>query len=289
MNNGDGAMDAARACAVAAEACCSHRGLACCCSGCCVRRDGALPAAGALVFVRLSADFTLLPGLIDAHAHPTFPGTFDFDVSADECATSTAATLRTCLRAGFTSLHSAASTKLGVEVALRAAVHRGDLLGPRWRTAGPELTPPGGLGEGRTPSIWEGDCFGLVCADGPALVTAVAACAAAGADAVKLNISGEEMTPAGDDVVSTYGRQEVDAVVAAARAAGVRVSAHARGHASVCDAAAAGVDILYHLDFAGPTGVAALLAAPDMLLAPSLGFDWHPLVASQLKARLKAP
>ena len=28
---------------------------------------------------------------------------------------------------------------------------------------------------------------------------------------------------------------------------------------------------------------------PQLLLAPSLGFDWHPLVASQLKARLKAP
>ena len=239
--------------------------------------DPAAPAtSGPLIDIVVPATHTLIPGLIDCHNHSSFANSFDFDTSAFATAASTAGNLLTLLRAGFTSIHSAAACKLGVEAALRTLVHEGRLPGPRWRTAGPELTPTGGLGAGTVLSPYESDCFGWVCDGIPALVAAVAECAAFGTDTVKLNVSGEEMLhdAAGHgDVKSTYARDAVAAVVAASHAAGMRVAVHARGSTSVQDSVAGGVDILYHSDFADDAGRAAMLTAGDrLLLGPSLGF-----------------
>ena len=201
---------------------------------------------GDLVVITIGPQYTLLPGLIDAHAHPTFMNSFDFDVSADTCAVATCNNLATMLQSGFTSINSAAACKLGVEAVLRGLVHSGTIEGPRWRTAGPELTPTGGLGAGTVVSPFETDCFGYVCDGVDALVAAVEECAAYNVDAVKLNVSGEELVGEGDtrDVASTFSLAETKATVAAARQVGVRVATHSRGSRSVSDALDAGVGAL---------------------------------------------
>lgn len=50
--------------------------------------------------------------------------------------------------AGFTSVFSAASAKIRLEVAVRDAINAGDLDGPRLLAASPEFTATGGLGYG---------------------------------------------------------------------------------------------------------------------------------------------
>ena len=143
--------------------------------------------AGSLVLT-LDDHVTLLPGLVDCHNHSSFANSFDFDTSAFATAASTVANLSTILASGITSIHSAASCKLGVEAALRTLVHEGRISGPRWRSAGPELTPPHGLGAGINVSPWETNCFGYVAPDIHALQAAIRECAEFGVDTIKLNI-----------------------------------------------------------------------------------------------------
>ena len=226
--------------------------------------------------IELSGELTLLPGLVDCHSHPTFSDSFEFATAPFATLANTTSNLRTLLRAGFTSINGAAASKVGVEVLLRSLVHAGRIEGPRWRVAGPELTPPGGLGCGNVRSSFESDCFGKVCATRDELLAAVDECASLGCDSVKINISGEEMVllASGEkDVKSTFDAADVAAVVARAHVQGMRVAAHARGSGSVRDALVAGVDVLYHCDFTTPACRDAILGAGEgLLLGPSLGF-----------------
>jgi imidazolonepropionase-like amidohydrolase len=140
--------------------------------------DGAAPPGAETIVV--SSEYTVLPGLIDCHSHPTFQESFDFERCAFETMEGTVRNLRTILRAGVTSVNGAAAAQLGVEAFLRRLVHAGRVEGPRWRVAGPELTPPGGLGAGIFKSPFETDCFGRVCKTTEELLEAVRECAAFG-------------------------------------------------------------------------------------------------------------
>ena len=128
---------------------------------------------------------TLMPGLVEGHAHLSFCGatrnTDLGDIPPEEHVLETMHNARTLLDAGFTSAFSAASAKLRLDAVVRNQIDAGRIPGPRLRAAGPEITVTGGLGDDNRLHMARGS-FGLV-ADGPeAIAAAVRLCIREGAD-----------------------------------------------------------------------------------------------------------
>jgi imidazolonepropionase-like amidohydrolase len=112
---------------------------------------------------------TLMPGLIEAHAHISFCNTPDLeslgDLPPEEHTLQTMKFAKVMLDQGFTSLFSAAAAKARLDIVIRNAIDAGDIPGPRMRAASPELTPTSGLGDVRRRHIHR-ETFAIVC-DGP--------------------------------------------------------------------------------------------------------------------------
>src|SRR6202034_800150 len=96
---------------------------------------------------------TLMPGLVEGHAHISFGGAVnDSDlgnIPPEEHVLLTVRNAKTLLDHGFTSCYSAATSKLRLDVVIRNAVNAGQFPGPRIRAASPEITVTGGLGDER--------------------------------------------------------------------------------------------------------------------------------------------
>ena len=111
---------------------------------------------------------TLMPGLVEGHAHISFGGAVnDSDlgnIPPEEHVLLTMRNAKTLLDHGFTSAYSAATSKLRLDVVIRNAVNAGELPGPRIRAASPEITVTGGLGDERKAHMYY-ESFGLI-ADG---------------------------------------------------------------------------------------------------------------------------
>jgi imidazolonepropionase-like amidohydrolase len=95
---------------------------------------------------------TVLPGLIDMHTHVAdgFPTGSDpaepLKHSEAETVLKGAEAARTMLRAGFTAVRDAGAYRALTDVALRDAINRGWVEGPRMFVAGGYITAPGGGG-----------------------------------------------------------------------------------------------------------------------------------------------
>jgi imidazolonepropionase-like amidohydrolase len=91
-------------------------------------------------------DVTLLPGLIDAHTHITYhfdeTGHFGLseDASPDVTLRYAAENARRTLEAGYTTIRNLGASEL-VDIRLRDAIKRGELLGPRMLVAGAPMLP----------------------------------------------------------------------------------------------------------------------------------------------------
>jgi imidazolonepropionase-like amidohydrolase len=213
---------------------------------------------------------TLLPGLIDAHAHYTFDPTEGSIATIArrpdaEIVLAAAGHAALALRAGVTTARGAGSIR-NLEVVLRDAIAAGHVPGPRLIVAGTAVGITGG----------HGLAFGLE-ADGPgALVTATRRVVRDGADVVKVVASEAAM-------LTTTGlapgrmvhgapeltEEELRAIVAAAAELRVPVMSHAQDSESVRRSAAAGVDSVEHAWLADRAAIEAL-AASGAFLVPTL-------------------
>ena len=194
---------------------------------------------------------TLLPGLIDTHVHLTF------DAGPDPVASllagddptlpfAVAGRARQLLDHGVTTVRDLGD-RGGVVAALRDAVDRGLLAGPRVLSAGAPVTIPGG-------HCWflGGEAKGL---DG--IREVIRRNVAAGADWIKVMATGGTLTPDGPAPAEPqFTPAELTFAVQEAHSAGKRVAAHVHGAAGVEAALDAGVDTLEHCSFiaAGGTG-----------------------------------
>lgn len=117
------------------------------------RRGNAIPRGGAELVDGGGA--TLMPGMVEAHAHLSWPCAVDRIIMArslppEEHLLITARNARITLDYGFTSAYSAGSLGTRFEVALRDEIDAGWLPGPRLRRvvprarAGAELRPARG-------------------------------------------------------------------------------------------------------------------------------------------------
>jgi imidazolonepropionase-like amidohydrolase len=234
---------------------------------------GQLEAAGAEVID--ANGMTLMPGLVEGHAHITFinsaRATDLGDTPPEEHTLIAARNARLLLDHGFTSAYSAASAKLRIDVVIRNAINAGELPGPRMRACGPEITVTGGLGDERQAHQFR-DSFAMV-ADGPIEVMKLARlCVRENVDSIKLNISGDDHTRTGVLPRTVMTEEEIRAGVTAAHDYNRLVNAHCRASESVKRAVRCGVDVIYHCEHADEEALDMLQSVKNrVFVGPAIG------------------
>ena len=200
---------------------------------------------------------TILPGLIDLHVHLTgqmSPKSYleRTQFNAADYAFRSAAYAERTLAAGFTTVRNPGDAD-NVTIALRNAIERGYVQGPRIYTAGKSLATTGGHAD---PSnglrdLLEGD-------PGPAegVVNGAADAAKAvrqrykdGADFIKITATGGVLSVAKSGQNPQFSDDELAAIVRTANDYGFHVAAHAHGTEGMKRAVRAGVRTVEHGTF----------------------------------------
>jgi imidazolonepropionase-like amidohydrolase len=241
------------------------------------RQPGMLRAPAEATVVD-AAGATLMPGMVEAHAHPSFVNTPSQpalgEIPPEEHTLLTMKFARLLLDHGFTSINSAAAAKPRLDVVIRNAINAGDIPGPRMLAASPEMTVTSGLGDVRLPHLHR-DSFAVI-ADGPDQFRRWARFfVREGVDTLKINPSGDEGAPASPAHTTVMTDAEVAAVCEVARAHGKRVAAHARSAESIKMALRHGVEMIFHATLADAEALDMLEAAKDrVFVAPTIGITW---------------
>jgi imidazolonepropionase-like amidohydrolase len=188
---------------------------------------------------------TLLPGLVDTHAH------LAFDASADPVAALTSrddqAVITSMTAAGQAALRGGVTTvrDLGDRSYLSLGL-RGRAGMPTIVAAGPPVTTPGGhchyLGGVAEPTV-------------PGVQAAIREHAERGVDLIKIMASGGGLTLGTHRESAQFPPDVLAAAVAEAHRHGLLVTAHAHAVGAIADAVAAGVDGMEHVSFWTADGV----------------------------------
>jgi imidazolonepropionase-like amidohydrolase len=225
------------------------------------RPDEAPPAD---VIVVDATGATLMPGLIDCHAHYTIDpladdGFIQFRAeSLERAALRAAGMARRALDGGVTTARSGGSPA-NLDVVLSAAIAAGHVPGPRLLAAGPALTITGG----------HGHMFGRE-ADGEIeFVKAVRANVRDGAAVIKIVSSEAAMLTSSVAGVEEVSAAELEAVVREAHRLRRRVMSHAQNSEAVRRSARAGVASVEHAFLADEAAIATL-AETGTTLVPTL-------------------
>jgi imidazolonepropionase-like amidohydrolase len=218
---------------------------------------------------------TLMPGLIEPHAHLSFSNMSSSvqlgEIAPEEHTLITAKHARVMLDHGFTACVSAASAKPRLDIAVRDWINAGEIPGPRLLAASPEMTVTGGLGD---PSFLHlrRENFGWVCNGADEFRASARLMCREGVDTLKINISGDDAVPAAKATDTVMNDSEVEAVCEVARGRGKRVAAHVRSAESVKMALRHGVEILYHATLVDDDACAMLEEHRErVFVAPTLG------------------
>lgn len=213
---------------------------------------------------------TLMPGLIEAHAHLTWPSSVERVVNTmklplEEHLLVTAQNARIYLDHGFTSAYSAGSLGERFEVALRDMIDQGFLPGPRLRASALEKGAEGVMGvpAGHDPTH-DRSIEGLK--------TYVHAMKAMGCDTIKFLMSSDEGFAPGGAQVLMYSEEEAQAIGNAAREAGIWLACHAQAAEAIKRAVRAGFRAIFHCTYADEEALDLMEAARDQLfMAPAPG------------------
>ncbi len=218
---------------------------------------------------------TVIPGLVDGHAHLPFLHKADIadtgDVPPEEHTLRTTQHARTVLEAGFTSCVSGGSAKPRIDVVIRNEIEAGHIPGPRLLAAGPELTNTGNLGDERRMHIHR-ESIAMIVDGVDEMSQACRTLIREGVDTIKLNISGNQTTPNSASHRNIMNEEEIRTAAQTAHAHGKRIAAHVRAAASIKLALKHEIDILYHCEFADEECLDLLEAARDrVFVAPAIG------------------
>ncbi len=243
------------------------------------RAPNPLAADGAIVIDARGR--TLMPGLVEGHAHISFGGAVnDSDlgnIPPEEHVLLTVRNAKTLLDHGFTSAYSAATSKLRLDVVIRNAVNRGEFPGPRIRAASPEITVTGGLGDERKAHMYY-ESFGMIADGTEEIKKVVRLCCREGVDNIKVNISGDDLSPAAHGGLTVMREEEVQMAVNVARDFGKKVNCHARSAGSVKRAVRCGVDVIYHCESADEEAIDMLESVKDRIfVGPAIGIIYSTL------------
>ena len=202
---------------------------------------------------------TVVPGLIDLHTHLADAG--QSSDLAEPLKTSPAATAligarhaRVTLEAGFTSVRDVGTYRGLTDIALRNAIARGDVPGPRMYVAGAYLTIPGGGGElngvVKDNRDLPADMRLGVAATPEEAAAKTTALLDAGADFIKVIATGAVLAIGTEPGEPELTPEQLRAIVAVAHARGKKVTAHAHGTVGIRNAILAGVDSIEHASLA---------------------------------------
>ncbi len=213
---------------------------------------------------------TLMPGLVEAHAHLSWPSSVGrifntMTLPPEEHLLVTARNAKVTLDAGFTSAYSAGSLGPRFEIALREEINGGWLPGPRLRASSLERLPDGALGLRAEEDARQ--------RRGPEAMRAyVRDMAKAGVDSIKFLLSSDDAFKPNGSRTLTYTEEEVAAIGDEARACGVWLACHAQAADAVKLAVKHGFRIVYHCCYADEEALDMLEAKKDQIfVAPAIG------------------
>lgn len=252
-----------------------------------VRSDGQVPADAKRIDL---GDVTLLPGLIDCHVHIDWQsGDYyveAFRRSAIDNAVRAHVYAQRTLEAGFTTVRNAGSAEF-IDVALRNAIDRGEVRGPRILASGVALGSTGGhadLGTGFSPYLRFDGFSGI--ADGVDAIRAkVRFDVKYGADVIKFMASAGVLSEEQSVGEPQYSQEEMNAVVEEAHRWHRKVAAHAHGAEAIKMAVKAGVDSIEHGSFLDDEAIALMNKHGTWLVADIYNDDY---ILAEF-ARLKYP
>ena len=184
----------------------------------------------------------LIPGLMNMHVHLglVLPGKLAAELANESeaaLALRMAANARASLQAGVTTIRLTGE-RAHADLALMRAINKGQADGPRIYSAGEALTISAGHGSKQS---------GRTKYDGPdALVKGARTQISAGAQWIKIAISGGIATDGGGLAEALMMPEEIRAVVDAAHRFGVQVTAHSGSPAATNVAVDAGLDCVEH-------------------------------------------
>jgi imidazolonepropionase-like amidohydrolase len=213
---------------------------------------------------------TLMPGLVEAHAHLTWPSSTERVINAmkvplDEHVAVTEANARITLEAGYTSAYSAGSLGEAIEPALRDRINAGEIPGPRLRASALEKGAEGVMGvpEGHDPTHDR---------DIPGLIEYVQRMKRQGCDTIKFLMSSDDAFQRGGAQILMYSEEETQAIGKAAREADVWLACHAQAAEAIKRAVRAGFRAIFHCTHADEEALDLLEEHKDgLFVAPAPG------------------
>lgn len=198
-------------------------------------------------------EYTVMPGFIDMHVHmesQTGKGKYmdRFTKNEADIAFESSVYAKRTLLAGFTTVRDLGGT--GVNIALRNAINRGLVDGPRIFTSGKALAVTGGHADPTNgikntlkgnPGPDQGVINGIADAR-----KAVRQRYKNGADLIKITATGGVLSVAKDGSGPHFKEDEIKAIVSTAKDYGFHVAAHAHGVEGMKRAIRAGVTTIEH-------------------------------------------
>jgi len=223
------------------------------------------------------AAYTVLPGLIDAHTHLTIdPRAQDplteLEHTAAERALGSLPNARAVLLAGFTTVRDLGSYRALVDVALRDAINRGDVIGPRMFVAGAYITITGGAGAvtGYAPDVnlpWDLR-FGNA-NSASEVRERIRALAGQRVDVIKMFATGAILTHNSNPSAREATPEELAAAADEARNFGLKLAVHAHGAEGIKAAIRDGAASIEHGTLMDEEG-RALMKQHGTYLVPTL-------------------
>jgi imidazolonepropionase-like amidohydrolase len=226
---------------------------------------------------------TVLPGLIDSHAH--LIGRMDdgqgyahlVNRSSAQEALTGVTNARDTLLGGVTTVRDVGTFHAFVDLALREAIEERRIAGPRMMCAGAYVTCPGGGGDitGLPPEVPVPGELRMGVSSGADQVRAnVRRIFEAGADFIKVIATGAVLTSGTNPGDPELTEEEIRAAVEEADARGSHVAAHAHGAEGAKRAIRAGVRSIEHGCLIDDETIALMVERGTYLVADMFDGDW---------------
>lgn len=191
----------------------------------------------------------VMPGLIDAHVHVNMNGETSTDalnrLTVGEITLLSMVHAKKDLMAGFTTIRDEGASGFS-DVAVKNAINRGMITGPRMVVAGIALSSTGGHGDAHYSPEIEGGSFGQIVNSPDEARKAARYTFKYGADQIKLMATGGVMSFGDEPGAPELSFEEMKAALDVANSRGKISSAHAHGAEGIKNAIRAGITSIEH-------------------------------------------